>query len=147
MFLVGAVTTIKAIGLYFGSGSAKALSSEAALEATVDLVAALDQFLLGLFLLVFAYGVYSLWVVADREAWAEQRTVVRAPDWLRISSVTDLKVKLIEVIVVILAVLFLKGALSVGLEGVQFAWTELVIPIAVGIFAATVWVLRQAEKH
>lgn len=147
MFLVGGVTTIKAIGVYFGSGEEKALSSAAALESTVDLVAALDQFLLGLFLLVFAYGVYSLWVVANREAWAEQRTVVRAPDWLRISSVTDLKVKLIEVIAVILAVLFLKGALSVGLEGNEYAWTELVIPIAVALFALTVWVLRNAEKH
>jgi len=86
-------------------------------------------------------------VVADREEWVEQRTVVRAPVWLRIGSVTDLKVKPIEVIVVILAVLFLKGALSVGLEGVEYAWTELVIPIAVALFAFTVWVLRNAEKH
>ena len=60
MFLVGAITTIKAIGVYVGSGQEKAFSSAAALEATVDLVASLDQFLLGLFLLVFAYGVYSL---------------------------------------------------------------------------------------
>jgi uncharacterized membrane protein YqhA len=144
MFLIGAVTTIQAIGLYFGSGEEEALSNEAALEATVEIVGSLDQFLLGLFLLVFAYGVYGLWVVADREKWAEQRDVVKAPDWLRVGGVTDLKVKLIEVIAVILTVLFLKRILSVGLEG-ETSWTLLVIPIAVALFALTVWLLRQAE--
>ena len=52
-------------------------------------------------LLVFAFGVYSLWGVANTEAWDEQRSRLHAPDWLDIKSVTDLKVKLIEVIAVL----------------------------------------------
>lgn len=144
MFFIGSVTTIKAIGVYFGTGTDKALSSDAALAATVDIVSALDQFLLGLVLLVFAYGVYSLWVVADADAWDERRTEIRAPDWLQVNNVTDLKVKLIEVIAVLLSVLFLKGVLA-DPDGID--WPTLVIPIAVALFALTIWFIRQSEDH
>ena len=144
MFVIGAVTTINAIGVYFGSEEFAAFSSDAALAATVDIVSSLDQFLLGLVLLVFAYGVYSLWVVADEEVWEVERTRVRAPDWLKVTSVTDLKVKLLEVIAVLLAVLFLKGVLS---DVERLDWPDLVVPIAVALLAVTVWLIRRAESH
>jgi uncharacterized membrane protein YqhA len=141
MFVVGAVTTIDAVVTYFGGHEDKAFSSDAALSATVEVVSALDQFLLGLVLLVFAFGVYSLWVVADSATWAEQRDRLHAPDWLNVSSVTDLKVKLLEVVAVLLAVLFLKGVLKNPVT----EWSDLVVPIAVVLFALTVWLIRKAE--
>jgi uncharacterized membrane protein YqhA len=140
MFLIGAVTTIDAFVTYFGGHEDKALSSDAALAATVEIVSSLDQFLLGMVLLVFAYGVYSLWVVADSAIWDEERTKFHAPDWLKINSVTDLKVKLLEVVAVLLAVLFLKGVL----QNPDTAWSDLVVPIAVVLFALTVWLIRKA---
>ncbi len=143
MFVIGAVSTVDAIVSYLGGHEDKAFSSDAALAATVELVSALDQFLLGLVLLVFAYGVYSLWVVADADAWDEERTRVRAPDWLNVTSVTDLKVKLLEVIAVLLAVLFLKGVLI----NPEIVLADLVVPIAVVLFAWTVWLIRRAETH
>ena len=146
MFLVGAVTTIKAIGVYFGSGDLEAFSSDAALSATVDVVTALDQFLLGLFLLVFAFGVYSLFVIADRDTWSEAREELRAPDWLKVSSVTDLKVKLLEVVAVIIAVLFLKIVLDVS-KGSDLPWNAIILPAAVVLFGLTVWFFRKAEDH
>jgi uncharacterized membrane protein YqhA len=143
MFVIGAVSTVDAIVSYLGGHEDKAFSSDAALAATVELVSALDQFLLGLVLLVFAHGVYSLWVVANAEAWDEERTRVRAPDWLNVTSVTDLKVKLLEVIAVLLAVLFLKGVLI----NPEIVLADLVVPIAVVLFAWTVWLIRRAETH
>jgi uncharacterized membrane protein YqhA len=140
MFVIGAVTTIDAVVTYFGGHEDKAFSSDAALASTVEIVSSLDQFLLGLVLLVFAYGVYSLWVVADTAAWEEQRTKLHAPDWLNVTSVTDLKVKLIEVVAVLLAVLFLKGVL----KNPMTVWSDLVVPIAVVLLAATVWLIRKA---
>ena len=140
MFVIGAVTTIDAVVTYFGGHEDKAFSSDASLAATVEIVSALDQFLLGMVLLVFAYGVYSLWVVADSATWTEERTKFHAPDWLRIDSVTDLKVKLLEVVAVLLAVLVLKGVL----KNPMTAWSDLVVPIAVVIFALTVWLIRKA---
>ncbi len=141
MFLIGAVTTIDGIVTYFGGHEDKAFSSDAALAAMVEIVSSLDQFLLGLVLLVFAYGVYSLWVVADATAWEKERSKVHAPDWINITSVTDLKVKLLEVVAVLLAVLFLKGVLL----NPQTTWPDLVVPIAVVLLAVTVWLIRRAE--
>lgn len=140
MFVIGAVTTIDAVVTYLGGHEDKAFSSDAALASTVEIVSSLDQFLLGLVLLVFAYGVYSLWVVADTAAWEEQRTKLHAPDWLNVTSVTDLKVKLIEVVAVLLAVLFLKGVL----KNPMTVWSDLVVPIAVVLLAGTVWLIRKA---
>lgn len=140
MFVIGAVTTIDGIVTYFGGRDDKAFSSDAALAATVDIVTSLDQFLLGLVLLVFAYGVYSLWIVGDADEWEKGRSKVHAPDWIKITSVTDLKVTLIEVVAVLLAVLFLKGVLL----NPQTTWPDLVVPIAVALLAVTVWLIRKA---
>ena len=143
MFVIGAVSTIDAIVTYLGGHEDKAFSTDAALAATDEVVSALDEFLLGLVLLVFAYGVYSLWVVADTEAWDEERARIRAPDWLHVTSVTDLKVKLIEVIAVLLAVLFLKGVLL----NPDMEFSDLVVPIAVVLLAWTIWLIRRSEPR
>ena len=137
MFIIGAVTTVDAVVTYLGGHEDKAFSSDAALAATVEIVSALDQFLLGLVLLVFAFGVYSLWIVADT---AEAESRIHAPAWIKVNSVTDLKVQLLEVVAVLLAVLFLKGVLS----NPQTAWSDLVVPIAVVLFAGAVWLIRKA---
>ena len=137
MFIIGAVTTVDSVVTYFGGHDNAAFSSDAALAATVEIVSALDQFLLGLVLLVFAFGVYSLWIVTDS---AEEASEIRTPDWIKVTSVTDLKVQLIEVVAVLLAVLFLKGVLS----NPETVWTDLVVPIAVVLFAWTVWLIRRA---
>ncbi len=145
MFVIGSVTTVRAVGIYFGLDGIKAFSSTAGLLASVELIGALDQFLLGLVLLVFAYGVYALFVVADRDQWESDRIGLKAPDWLKVTSVTDLKVKLLEVITVLLAVLFLKGVLAATEE--TFDWTELIVPIAVVLFGITVWLIKKAHGH
>lgn len=137
MFIIGAVTTVDSVVTYFGGHEQAAFSSDAALAATVEIVSALDQFLLGLVLLVFAFGVYSLWIMPDT---AEEGSKIKAPSWIKVTSVTDLKLQLIEVVAVLLAVLFLKGVLS----NPETIWSDLVIPIAVVLFALTVWLIRRA---
>jgi uncharacterized membrane protein YqhA len=146
LFVIGAVTTITSVGVYLGLGGLQAFSSEAALGASVNLIAALDQFLLGLVLLVFAYGVYGLFVVADRDLWETARIAVKAPDWLKVTSVTDLKLKLLEVITVLLAVLFLKFVLTISGDK-AVTWPDLVVPIAVVLFGATTWLIKSAHRH
>lgn len=136
MFLIGSVTTLKGIYTYFGGEEVKAFSSDAALTTTIDMITALDQFLLGLVLLVFAYGVYALWIAPAEPTDGHER-----PTWLKIHNVTDLKVILLEVVAVLLAVLFLKGVL----ENPTMSWPDLVIPLAVGLFAATIWLIRKAH--
>jgi uncharacterized membrane protein YqhA len=139
MFIIGSVTTIEGIVTYFGAHEEKAFSTEAALVSTVEMVTALDQFLLGLVLLVFAYGVYTLWIVDDRNPSPDAS--VHVPVWISVTSITDLKVKLIEVVAVLLAVLFLKGVLLQPIT----TWPDLVVPITVVLLAWTVWLIRKAE--
>jgi uncharacterized membrane protein YqhA len=71
---------------------------------------------------------------------AEGGSKVKAPSWIKVTSVTDLKLQLIEVVAVLLAVLFLKGVLS----NPETVWSDLVVPIAVVLFAWTVWLIRRA---
>jgi uncharacterized membrane protein YqhA len=137
MFVIGAVTTVDAVLTYLGGHEQAAFSSDAALAATVEIVSSLDQFLLGLVLLVFAFGVYSLWIATDTAAESSR---VHAPEWIKVTSITDLKVQLIEVVAVLLAVLFLKGVLSVP----ETVWSDLVVPIAVVLLAGSVWLIRKA---
>ena len=137
MFVIGAVTTVDAVLTYLGGHDQAAFSSDAALAATVEIVSSLDQFLLGLVLLVFAFGVYSLWIATDT---APESSRVDAPEWIKVTSITDLKVQLIEVVAVLLAVLFLKGVLSVP----ETVWSDLVVPIAVVLLAGSVWLIRKA---
>lgn len=63
---------------------------------TVDVLTAIDAILLGTVLLVIGYGLYELFVDADRAV----------PAWLRVTNLDDLKSKLIGVVVAIIAVVF-----------------------------------------
>lgn len=137
MFLMGAVTTVQAIATYAGGGTAEALSSDAALDATVKMVTGLDQFLLALFLIIFASGVYTLWMRTDA-------STIQLPAWLTVNSVTDLKVQLLEVIAVILAVLFLKLVLEVT-RAAELPWQVLVLPAGALALAGSVWLIRRSE--
>lgn len=141
MFVIGSVTTFDGIYAYLGGGEAKAFSSDAALTATLDMITALDQFLLGLVLLVFAYGVYRLWIAPEGADQGSGGSDVSTPGWLKVSNVTDLKVNLLEIVAVLLAVLFLKGVLT----NPVMTWPDLVIPLAVALFAATIWLIRKAH--
>lgn len=62
-------------------------------------MSSLDEYLLGLVLFIFADGVFRLFIV-DRLHGEE------VPEWFAIHSVTDLKVKLLETIAILLAVVF-----------------------------------------
>lgn len=137
MMVVGAVTTMEGIGEYFGSGEEEAFSEEAALLASVRMVSSLDEFLLGLVLFIFAYGVFRLFIIDKRHG-------EEVPDWFSIHSVTDLKVKLLETIAILLAVVFLKGVLA-SPPAEALPWNALVTPIAVGIFAVSILLLKRAD--
>lgn len=137
MMLVGASTTIDGVGKYFGAGGEEAFSEQAAQATTTKMVSSLDEFLLGLVLFIFAYGVFRLFII-DRES------IDKVPDWFSIRSVTDLKVKLLETIAILIAVVFLKAVLGTGDER-PFEWADLVAPISVGIFALSILLIKKAH--
>ena len=73
------------------------VSSKGAKALALEFIEIVDLFLLGTVMLMIALGLYELFIDADLEL----------PDWLQIRSFDDLKHKLIGVVIVVLAVLFL----------------------------------------
>ena len=73
------------------------VSSEAAKIVTLGFIEATDVFLIGIVLFIIAMGLYALFV----------DDTLPLPHWLEIHDLDDLKAKLLSVVVVVLAVLFL----------------------------------------
>ena len=137
MAVVGAGKSIKAFQVYFFGASLSGPQVPAHLDvsdqAMITVIEAVDAFLISIALLVFSIGVYKLFIAKSQQDIDEG--VARV---FRISSVAGLKQVLMEVIMVILAVLFLKELL---LNEDQLYWAMLVIPAAVALIAlAMKWV-------
>jgi uncharacterized membrane protein YqhA len=134
MFYVGAVKTVKAFRVYLLHGTAGSERIPSYLDfseqATILVVEAVDAFLLGLVLLVFSIGVYTLFIGELKLAGAEERFA-----WMRIHSIEKLKKVLMEVVLVVLAVLFLRVALY---EAENLEWVLLVLPTGIALLALTI---------
>lgn len=96
--LIGALV-LYAIGLWeIGAAVYQLVSLDIALkESIVSVLTAVDTLLLATVLMVIGYGLYELFVDDS----------VQLPAWLQISSLDDLKAKLIGVVVAVIAVVFL----------------------------------------
>ncbi len=140
MFILGAATTYDAFVIFF-TGRADA-TGHVGVDATAALITALDEYLFGLVLLFFAYGVLVLFVVRDTAAWKRRAGEAGIPRWMQITGLGELKAKLLEVIVVLFAVSFLKVALE---QQSNLQWSLLVIPIAMVATGVVIWVLRRSE--
>jgi len=68
----------------------------------VHVLKAIDIFLLGLVLAIFSYGVYDLFISRLEPA----RSSEVGPDWISFNNVSQLKLVIVEVVIVILVILF-----------------------------------------
>ncbi len=90
----------------------------------IAVVESVDAFLIALAMLIFALGVFNLFIGE-----------LKLPgEWLRVKSIERLKQVLMEVILVVLAVLFLRGLFLFE----DLPWRLLVIPVAVALLALAV---------
>jgi uncharacterized membrane protein YqhA len=97
-------------------------------QLTVPVLEAVDSFLFGIVLDIFAYGiaigfVFSLPQDDDR----------RLPAWMKVAGVGQLKETLAEVVIVVLIVIFARTVVEA--EG-KFEWHMLVLPVSVLFIAA-----------
>jgi len=102
------------------------------------MVSAMDTFLFALVLLIFAYGVFHLFI-----ATGDKIMEASLPEWARIESVTQLKTILAQVIIVILFVDFLESVISSGLEWMP--WEGLTTPLAVLLLAGALRLMHTKE--
>ncbi len=124
LFLIGGFHTFEAFK--FALGIEGVAGQDGAQTAVVQIIESLDNFLLGFVLLYFAYSTYFLFVA--RENTPETRDKVDMPKWLKVEDLGHMKRVLLEVILVLLAVFFLKLVIT---EEEALQWTVLIIPVTI----------------
>ncbi|MBN1782799.1 YqhA family protein [bacterium] len=111
MFIMGFLDTIALIKKFFVNIARHGIHFDAIYDSIiVSTIKIVDDFLLGIVLLIFGLGTYDLFI--SRLDPAEQQTDVR-PDWLIFSSIDELKSVLGKVILMILIINLLKYALHI----------------------------------
>lgn len=125
MFGVGVYETLVAakvfVGGHFGGKG-----------VTLPLIKALDAFLIGIILVIFSFGVYDFFV---SELEPAEEAGVR-PDWLKFETVGELKNKIIEVVLVILAILFFEQ-MKANAESFDSPELYLIVPVGTAILAVS----------
>ena len=140
MLLIGSQNTLQAFVIFFTENPAAAVELEPSEEATLLLLESLDNFLVGLAFLYFAYGIYSLFISLN------PNVPDFIPQWLKVSSIATLKKTLLEVLVVLLSVVFVKGLLE-NLSTTGLQWNFLVIPISIVAIALSIRLMNLGEAE
>jgi uncharacterized membrane protein YqhA len=126
MFLIGAIKTGWAYLAYF-SGGITHQPDLSAKQAITYMIQAIDIFLIGLVLMIFAGGIYNLFI---RRLESDSAGI---NNWVKVTSITQLKRILIELVIVILFVKTLEGALVIEPGG--YKWENLVLPLGILMLA------------
>lgn len=90
-------------------------------DTVVELLQVLDLYLIGTVLIITAVGLYELFI-AD----------VALPDWLVIRSLSDLKTKIVEVIVLVIGIKFLEKLVEVK-DPIDLLWYGLGSAVVMGV--------------
>ena len=94
---------------------------------TVPVLEAVDAFLFGIVLVIFAYGIAIGFVFTLPEGYG-----TRLPEWMKVGGVGQLKATLAEVVIVVLIVIFAR--VVVEANG-HFQWSMLVLPFSILMIA------------
>ena len=126
MFLIGAIKTGLAYLAYFSGGIAHQPDLSAK-QAITYMIQAIDVFLIGLVLMIFAGGIYQLFIRRPESG----STGIN--NWVKVTSIGQLKRILVELVIVILFVKTLEGALVIETGG--YKWENLVLPLGILMLA------------
>jgi uncharacterized membrane protein YqhA len=136
MFVIGAIKTGKAYLVMFpGDDSAIFLSAK---QAITSIVQAIDAFLIGLVLMIFSGGIYKLFI-HDSETASP-----RIDSWVKVTSISQLKRSLVEMVLVIMFVRALEGGLAI--EPSDFEWEHLVLPVTILMLALALKFMDLRER-
>ncbi len=136
MFWIGTVNTLKSVLLVINAEESVVEGSRISTTelATLELLECLDSFLVGLAFLYFAYGIYSLFIQLGKSD-------TDSGTWSKLGGISTLKKTLMEVLIVLLTVVFVKGLLErLSFRGLE--WTYMVIPLSILALAASTRLLQ-----
>jgi uncharacterized membrane protein YqhA len=126
MFIIGAVKTCSAYALYLNSALSEP-NNIATKQAMALLIQGIDAFLIALVFLIFASGVFNLFIRGEDDGVKIQ------PGQHAITSIAQLKSIIAELIIIILFVNFMEDVL--GSDVNTYQWEILVIPLSVVLLA------------
>lgn len=136
MFLLGGYDTYKAI-------YALIIKGQTASESVVlPLVKALDAFLIGVILIIFSFGIYDFFISKLDPA---EHAGIR-PDWFKFDSTGELKTKLIELVLVILAIQFFERMIA-NVDEFNEPVMYLIIPTGAAILAVSLGFFKWATEE
>ncbi len=104
MFIVGSFEIYHAIAGVMQQSGYQSKSSE---QLLIGIIGAIDLYLIGIVLILFAFGIYELFISKIDIAGLNEDITI-----LRIGSIDELKNKILKVIVMVLIVSFFKTILS-----------------------------------
>jgi uncharacterized membrane protein YqhA len=130
MFLQGGFYLLEAWHTLLGAGGAEDR------QVTVPVLEAVDSFLFGIVLVIFAYGIAIGFVFTLPEGFG--RTL---PNWMKIEGVSQLKGILSEVVIVVLIVIFAR--VVVEAQG-RLEWSMLVLPASILLIAVALRMIELA---
>jgi uncharacterized membrane protein YqhA len=107
--------------------------------ATVPVLEAVDAFLFGIVLVIFAYGIAIGFVFNLPEDY-----VSTLPTWMRIEGVSQLKGILSEVVIVVLIVIFARVVVGTVDSGKSFEWSMIVLPASIMMIAIALRMIELA---
>ncbi|MEF8783129.1 MAG: YqhA family protein [Haloarculaceae archaeon] len=108
-------------------------------SVTLPIVKALDAFLIGIILMIFSFGIYDFFVSILEPA---EHAGIR-PDWFKFESTGELKTKMVELVLVILAILFFEQIIAnVGTFDDPVLY--LIIPTGAAILAISIGFFKWA---
>jgi uncharacterized membrane protein YqhA len=108
-------------------------------QVTVPVLEAVDAFLFGIVLVIFAYGIAIGFVFTLPEGYGQ-----RLPVWMKVGGVGQLKATLAEVVIVVLIVIFAR--IVVEANG-HLQWSMLVLPASILMISAALRMIELGSKE
>jgi uncharacterized membrane protein YqhA len=110
-------------------------------QVVVPVLEAVDAFLFGIVLVIFAYGIAIGFVFTLPEGYGQ-----RLPNWMKVGGVGQLKATLAEVVIVVLIVIFARVVVGTVDSGKLFDWPMFVLPGSIFLIAAALRMLELGGK-
>jgi len=136
MFFLGGYDTYKSVYALTIKGQT---TSE---EVVLPLVKALDAFLIGIILIIFSFGIYDFFI---SELDPAEHAGIR-PDWFKFESTGELKTKLIELVLVILAIIFFEQMIA-NIGEFEDPVLYLILPAGAAILAISLGFFKWATEE
>jgi uncharacterized membrane protein YqhA len=108
-------------------------------QVTVPVLEAVDSFLFGIVLVIFAYGIAIGFVFTLPEGYGQ-----RLPPWMKVGGVGQLKATLAEVVIVVLIVIFAR--IVVEANG-HLEWSMLVLPASILMISVALRMIELGGKE